>query len=211
MPCLLAPCAGAWWDLHAHSIPMLLSTKYERGWCVSYKISTQRRCPEALRGCPLTPRSPIPPCFLDSGGGARMRGQGKVIAVPRREAKGALQRSQDRAVFTRCAARRPDRIVHLDGVRPGTLGWCAERGCASEAGKMERKVLGSELSLKGWTRSRRGEGLKRGWKWALPIGMVWAGPKAERAWPGLGVGPKRGGSGVGRGLGSGRGACGGRA
>lgn len=62
-------------------------------------------------------------------------------------------------------------------------------------------VLGSELSLNGWTRSRRGEGLKRGWKWALPIGMVWAGPKAERAWPGLGVGPKGAGAGSGGGWG----------
>lgn len=61
----------------------------------------------------------------------------------------------------RYGPRRPDRIVHLDGVRPGTLGWrCVGRGCASEAGKLQSKELGSQLSLKGWTRSRREEGLE---------------------------------------------------
>lgn len=88
-------------------------------------------------------------------------------------------------------------VGHLDGTRPGTL--C--RRWAENAQRMLKWRQKSKLSFVGWIRSRGGEGLEWGWKWSFSIGTVWAGPKAERAWPGLGVGPKRGGSRGGEGVG----------
>lgn len=62
-----------------------------------------------------------------------------MTAASCQESKDALAEVSDldRAVFTKYGPRRLDRIVHLVGVRPGTLGWrCTERGCASEIGKL---------------------------------------------------------------------------
>lgn len=87
---LLDPYAGAWWDLHAHSTPMLLSTKYEIEGGVFPIKSVPKGGAQRPSDAAPRPRSPIPPCFWDSGGGARMRGQGKVTTAPQREAKGAL-------------------------------------------------------------------------------------------------------------------------
>lgn len=165
-------------------------------------VSTQRRCPEAHKGCP--------PQFLPTSGaaeaGRRMRGQGTV------EAASMERRSHGRAywgprswlsLFVRCATLRSDTWTGPDlGLSAGG-GQRTPRGCSNG----DRKA-----SLVLWAGSGAAEG--RGWRGAgsgLSL-LGRSGRGRRRNGRGLvwGWGRKGAGAGAGRGLGSGRGACGGR-
>lgn len=162
-----------------------------RQWC--YLCQYPKEVPRGTQRLP----PPIPPYFWGSGSGAQNEGPrdggGRVDGEEKSRTRLLGPQVMAESVCEVCDAQ----VGHLDGTRPGTL--CGR--WAENAQRMLKWRQKSELSLVGWIRSRGEEGLARGWKWALPIGTVWAGPKAERAWPGLGVGPKRGGSWGGEGVG----------
>lgn len=190
-PRLLDLCAGAWWDLHAHSTPChrpkALSTKLgiqmPRRWC--YLCQYPKEVPRGTQR--------LSPQFLPTSGAAGAAQNegprdGECSVGGEEKSRTRLPGSQVtvKSVCEVCNTQ----VGHLDGTRPGTL--C--RRWAENAQRMLKWRQKSKLSFVGWIRSRGGEGLEWGWMWSFSIGTVWAGPKAERAWPGLGVGPKRGGS-----------------